>query len=100
MLILFLAGVTLAILLGVLARRLTRALPPLGITSILVHIFLLAAALLIGFAYWGQYTDAGHRAFDEMDGIYPFVAGPLGTMLAAAAALAGWLGKRRSRSAG
>jgi len=100
MLILFLAGVTLSVLLGVLARRLTRTLPPLGLTSILVNIFLLAAALLIGFAYWGQYTDAGHRAFDEMYGIYPFVAGPLGTMLAVAAAFAGWLGKRRSRSAG
>lgn len=100
MLILFLAGVILSVLLGVLARRLTRTLPPLGLTSIFVHIFLFAAAILIGFAYWGQYTDAGHRAFDEMDGIYPFVAGPLGTMLAAAAAFAGWLGERRSRSAG
>ena len=100
MLILFLIGVFLSIFLGVLAWRLTRTLPVRGIATILVRVLLLAAALLIGFAYWGQYTDAGHRAFDEMDGIYPFVAGPLGTLLAAAAALTGWLGSRRSRSAG
>lgn len=100
MLTLFLAGAFLSVLLGVLALRLTRTLPARGVTSIFVHIFLLAAALLIAFAYWGQYTDPGHRAFDEMDGIYPFLAGPLGNLLAAAAALVGWLGKRRSRSAG
>jgi hypothetical protein len=100
MLTLFLAGVFLSILFGVLAWRLTRTLPARGVTSTLVHIFLLAAALLIVFAYWGQYTALGHRAFDEMDGIYPFLAGPLGTLLAAAAVLAGWLGRRRSRSSG
>ncbi len=75
MLTLFLAGVFLSILFGVLAWRLTRTLPTRGVTSILVHIFLLAAALLIVFAYWGQYTAPGHRAFDEMDGIIPFWPG-------------------------
>ncbi len=82
------------------ARHLTRTLPARSVTNILVHIFLLAAALLTVFAYWGQYIASGRRAFDDMDGIYPFLAGPLATLLAAAAALAGWLGRRRSRSAG
>ena len=98
--ILFIAGVLLSVLLGALALRQTRALPKRGIANVLVHIFLLAAVLLLIFAYWGQYTAPGLRAFDEMDGIYPFVAEPLGTLLAAAAVLVGWLGRRRSGSSG
>lgn len=100
MLTLFLVLAFLSIVLGALASHQTRALPKRGIISILVHIILLAAALLIVFAFWGQYTTAGHRAFDEMDGIYPVAVAPLGTLLAAAAALAAWLGRRRAGSAG
>ena len=34
----------------------------------------LALVSAAGFAFgvWGLYTDAGRRAFDEMDGLYPF----------------------------
>lgn len=96
--ILFFSGLFLAVALGVLALRQTRALPRRSMTNILVSLLLVFAALLIAFAYWGQYTLAGLRAFDEMDGLYPFAAGPLGTLLTAAAAATGWFGRRRSRS--
>lgn len=100
MLTLFLAGVLLALAFGILAWRQTRSLPKRSAVHVLVILLLVGAALLIAFSYWGQYTLAGHRAFDEMDGLYPFVAGPFGTLLAGAAALIGWRAARRGRSAG
>src|SRR4051812_31044283 len=36
----------------------------------------LASSVALGaFAYWGLYTSAGHRAYDEMDALYPAAAG-------------------------
>lgn len=95
--ILFLVGVLVSLALGVLAWRQTRRIARPGAASVVVSALLLLAALLIGFAFWGQYSLAGQHAFDEMDGLYPFIAGPLGTLLAAIAALTAWLAGRRSK---
>ena len=57
-----------------------------------------AAVPLILFAWWGQYTVAGHRAYDEMDALYPFAAGALGLTLTIVAALTAWLATRRRGS--
>lgn len=46
-------------------------------------------ALAVGcevFAVWGVYTRAGRAAFDEMAGMLPMAAFPLGAVLALAAA--------------
>ena len=94
--ILFFAGVLVSLGLGLFAWRQTRRLASQGATRVVVPALLLLATLLIGFAFWGQYTLAGQHAFDEMDGLYPFVAGPLGTLLAAIAALTAWLARRPS----
>lgn len=94
--ILFIAGALVAIALSLFAWRQTRRLAKPGAPRVVVPALLLLAALLIGFAFWGQYTFSGARAFDEMDGLYPFVAGPLGTLLAAIAALTAWLARRPS----
>jgi hypothetical protein len=85
--IIFFAGVLLSLALGLFAWRQTRLLANHGGARVAVSVLLICAALLVGFAFWGQYTLAGGHAFDEMDGLYPFVAGPLGTLLAAVAAL-------------
>jgi hypothetical protein len=37
---------------------------------------------LMLFGWWGVYTAAGRRAFDEMAGMVPFGAGALGALLA------------------
>ncbi|WP_447753209.1 hypothetical protein [Sphingopyxis fribergensis] len=94
--ILFFGGVLASIALGLLAWRQTRRPGNPGAARVIVAALLVFAALLIGFSFWGQYTLAGHHAFDEMDGLYPFVAGPLGTLLAAIAALIAWRARRRS----
>lgn len=94
--ILFFVGVLVSIALGLFAWRQMRQLVRPGAARVIVAALLLLAALLIGFSFWGQYTLAGQHAFDEMDGLYPFVAGPLGTLLAAIAALTAWLARRRS----
>ncbi len=57
---------------------------------------LFAAAAALGlFAWWGIYTPAGNRAFDEMAGMIPFFAGIAAGMLAAAAALCLLIARRR-----
>ncbi len=48
-------------------------------------VLLLAAAALAAFCWWGLYTAAGRQRFDEMDGIYPLLAGVVGAMAALAA---------------
>lgn len=94
--ILFFVGVLVSITLALFAWHQTRRLARSGAARIVVPALLLLAALLVGFAFWGQYTRSGAHAFDEMDGLYPFVAGPLGTLLAAIAALTAWLARRPS----
>lgn len=44
-------------------------------------ILLALAVPLMIFAVWGMFTAAGRSRFDEMDGIYPLVAGVLGGLL-------------------
>jgi hypothetical protein len=56
----------------------------------LVPLLLVAGAGCFAFAYWGLKTPAGRRAFDEMAGIIPMVAGLVGAVFCVAA-LALWL---------
>jgi hypothetical protein len=35
-------------------------------------IILIAALILIGYGYWGAFTSAGNKVYDEMDAYYPF----------------------------
>jgi hypothetical protein len=42
--------------------------------------------VLLGvFGWWGLFTRAGQRRFDEMDGLYPFIAGIVGIVVIVAA---------------
>lgn len=62
----------------------------------IVPILLLAAAIACwGFFYWGLYTLEGRHAFDEMAGIIPFAAAPIGVILALLAAMVWWSGRRK-----
>ena len=37
--------------------------------------------LLLGFCYWGVFTESGSAAFEEMAGMIPAGAGALGALL-------------------
>lgn len=52
----------------------------------------------LGFGWWGTYTVAGHRAYDEMDGIYPAVAGLFGGLLVGLSILVSVIGWWRGRA--
>ena len=41
----------------------------MGATSKIICIISL---ILIGYGYWGAFTNAGNKVYDEMDGYYPF----------------------------
>jgi lipopolysaccharide export LptBFGC system permease protein LptF len=60
-------------------------------------VLIVAAAICEAFAYWGMKTVAGRAAFDEMAGIIPLAAAPLGLCLAIAALILWW---RRTRARG
>jgi len=52
------------------------------------------------FGWWGVFTAAGGRHFDEMDGLIPFFAGVAGLALLAIAAIVALIAwRRRSRRA-
>lgn len=53
------------------------------------------AALCEAFAWWGLNTVAGRAEFDEMAGMVPLAAAPLGGVLACGALLLWW--RRRKR---
>lgn len=59
---------------------------------------LLAAvgAALCVFGWWGIYTAAGIRRYDEMDGLIPFFAGCAGLFLLAVALILALVTWRRS----
>ena len=46
----------------------------------------IAAAALGVFCWWGLFTTAGQKRFDEMDGMYPFFAGVAAAITAVSAA--------------
>lgn len=52
------------------------------------------------FGWWGIYTAAGMRRYDEMDGLIPFFAGVAGLFLLALAGIvaliAAWRSRRRT----
>jgi len=64
----------------------------------------IAAVPALGFGAWVRFTAAGHREFDEMAGILPFMSWYAGLALALLAALC-WVllalrsRRRKSRSA-
>jgi hypothetical protein len=55
---------------------------------------------LVVFGWWGIYTAAGMRRYDEMDGLIPFFAGVAGLFLLALAGMvalfAAWRSRRRT----
>jgi hypothetical protein len=55
---------------------------------------LVLAVGCVAFAYWGVSTTSGRRAFDEMAGMIPMGVGALGILLAIAAAIVWWMGRR------
>ena len=60
-------------------------------------VLLIAAAAFEVFAYWGLNTVAGRAAYDEMAGMIPLAAAPVGLCFAAVAVLLWW---RRRRTQG
>jgi hypothetical protein len=36
------------------------------------YLLLLASLALMIYGYWGAFTTAGNKVYDEMDGYYPF----------------------------
>lgn len=44
-------------------------------------ILLIAGTGLCSFGYWGMFTTSGRRAYDEMDGMYPFFALLAGSLM-------------------
>ncbi|MEY2563220.1 MAG: hypothetical protein QOH88_1413 [Verrucomicrobiota bacterium] len=61
-------------------------------------ILIVAAVICEGFAYWGLETRAGRAAFDEMAGMIPLAAAPIGLCFAAAALLLWWRGTRAGQT--
>ncbi len=58
---------------------------------------LLAALACAGFSWWGLNTLSGRAAFDEMAGIIPLAAAPLGLLLAMVAIFICWRAARSRR---
>lgn len=60
-------------------------------------------AALVVFGWWGIYTAAGMRRYDEMDGLIPFFAGVAGLFLLAVAVIVAlfvlWRSRRKPRVA-
>ena len=51
----------------------------------------IGSVALLAFAAWGMWTTTGRRRFDEMDGLYPMLAGALGAVMAAVAVVLAWV---------
>ena len=58
-------------------------------------LLLTAAIACFGFSHWGLNTVSGRAAFDEMAGIIPLAATPVGVFLLLGAAVL-WLKRRRA----
>jgi len=57
-------------------------------------LLLVAALACLGFSYWGLNTVSGRAAFDEMAGMIPLAATPIGLLFFLFAAVL-WLRRRR-----
>ncbi len=68
-------------------------------TKIAAALAVIGLALVV-FGWWGIYTAAGMRRYDEMDGLIPFFAGVAGVGLIVIAGMialfAVWRSRRRS----
>ena len=53
-------------------------------------VFLGLALVCEGFSYWGLNTVSGRRSFDEMAGMIPLVACPIGALLGVVALVVWW----------
>ncbi len=58
-------------------------------------ILLIIGTTCVIFSYWGLNTTAGHNAYDEMAGIIPLAAAPVGLVFIALAGGVWWLQRRR-----
>ena len=58
-------------------------------------VLLLAALACFGFSYWGLNTVLGRAAFDEMAGMIPLAATPIGLLLLLCAAVLWWWWRRK-----
>lgn len=71
--------------------------------KVAILVLAMAGAALALFGWWGIYTAAGMRRYDEMDGLIPFFAGVAGLFLLAVAAIvtlfALWRSRRKPRVA-
>jgi lipopolysaccharide export LptBFGC system permease protein LptF len=61
---------------------------------VLPTVLLAAALACFGFSYWGLNTVSGHAAFDEMAGMIPLAATPIGVLILLCAAVL-WLKHHR-----
>ncbi|HYH82642.1 MAG TPA: hypothetical protein VEX86_22815 [Longimicrobium sp.] len=72
--------------------------------KISVALLAIIGAALAAFGWWGVYTRAGMRRYDEMDGIIPAAAYYFGLLLLALAVVvalfAWWRASRRAAAAG
>jgi len=57
-----------------------------------------ASAACVAFGYWGMFTQAGQRRFDEMDGIIPFASAVFGAVLAVGGGIAWYIARRTSKA--
>lgn len=69
-----------------MGKRLARAAAMLAVVALGLAIF----------CWWGLFTAAGLRRFDEMDGLYPLGAGALSAALLAIAAILAIVARRRA----
>ncbi len=44
-------------------------------------IIFILSILLIGYGYWGAFSESGNKVYDEMNGLFPFYMLILGTIL-------------------
>jgi hypothetical protein len=49
--------------------------------KIAVVLAMVVGLAMMAFGWWGQRSEAGRRKYDEMDGIYPWIAMAVGGMI-------------------
>jgi len=66
----------------------------MGTTSKIISIISLA---LIAYGYWGAFTSAGNKVYDEMDGYYPFFMLLVGALMLITTVIVVLIKKRKMR---